>query len=108
MIHTVGVQELRRDLRVGDDLGGYGHRFDVPDIAAVPADCAIGGEKTRTHSVQDRHFAPPFPVGPGRPDGPVVAVDVGPVVGQDHVFVRVEQGGDDQVGGFAVSAGEGT
>jgi hypothetical protein len=44
-------------------------------------------------------------IGPGRP-GPLVAVDVGPVVGKNHVLVPVEERGDDRLGGVAVTAGE--
>ncbi len=80
----------------------------VPDVAVVVADGAVGGEETRAGGVQDRHPGPPVLVGPGGCDGLVVAVDVGPVVGQDQVFVPVQDGGEDLLGGVVVGAGEGT
>src|SRR5271165_268725 len=105
----------RRDHRSGTRAGnfsagrrvrGYGYGLGVPDVAAVVADCPVGGEETRARRVQDRHPGPLVLVGPGRPDGLVVAVDVGPVVGQDQVLVPAEDRGDDRLDGVAVSAGE--
>src|ERR1035441_2392742 len=71
----------RGNVAVVSEVRGQGPGLGVPDVAAVVADCPVGGEETRARRVQDRHPGPPVFIGPGRPDGLVVAVDVGPVVG---------------------------
>ena len=96
------------DARAGHRSWRYRHGLGVPDVAAVVADGAVGGEETRARRVQDRHLGPVVLVGPGRPDGPVVAVDVGPVVGQDQVLVPVQDRREDLLDGVLVSAGEDT
>ena len=80
--------------RTGRHVRRYAHGPGVPDVAAVVADCPVGGEETRACRVQDRHSGPPVLIGP-HGSCPVVAIDVGPVVGQNHVLVLVEKRADD-------------
>ena len=84
------------------------HGLGVPDVAAVVTDGPVGGEIARARGIQDRHPGPPLLVGPGPPDGPVVAVDVGPVVCHDQVLVPVEDRRDDVLESPGVPAGEST
>ena len=94
--HRSGTRAGR--LSVGRRVRGYGYGLGVPDVAVVVADGPVGGEEARAGRVQDRHPGPPVLVGPGGPDGLVVAVDVGPVIGQDQVLVPAEDGGEDLLG----------
>src|SRR5207248_7129244 len=65
------------------------HWTDGPDVAAVVADRPIGGKAAHSSAVQDRHAGPRASIGPGLAH-PLLRVDVGLIVGQQHVVVVME------------------
>ena len=86
--------------------GRHRDGVDVPDALAVVADRAVRGEEAAAGSVQDRHLRPPLMIEPDR-GGVVLAVEVGPVVGEYQVFVPVQEGVDQLAEDPGVTAGEG-
>jgi hypothetical protein len=68
----------------------FAHRPGLPDIRAVVPDRAVGGELADPRHIQDRHARPSLP-GPCRQAHAVLAVDVGLVIGQQHVVVAVSR-----------------
>src|SRR5262245_19930634 len=86
--------------RAGGDAGGARpgdrrHRPGLPDVRAVLPDGAVGREVAAADGVQDGHPRPPLRV-PERLAGGRLAVDVGPVVGQEQVAVVAQQPRDER------------
>src|SRR4029453_7254786 len=71
-------------------LSGGNDRPDVPDVAAVLADRAIGREAADARAIKDRHPRPVRLVAIGLA-GSLLAVDVGLVVGERQVVVMDQQ-----------------
>ena len=62
----------------------------MPDVLAVLADRAVGGELPHPRGIEDRHSGPLLLVAIGFAY-PVLAVDVGLVVGKQQVWIVIEQ-----------------
>jgi len=76
-----------------------------PDVAAVFADAAVGGELAGARGVENRHARPALAVAIGTVH-PLLAVGVGLVVGQHHVRIVMQQVADQPQELLAVAAGK--
>ena len=77
----------------------------MPDVFAVLPDRPVGGEFPHPGHIQDRHLRP-FLFVPETGVYPVLAVDVGLVVGEQQVVVVAEKLVDQRLEQAAVARGE--